>query len=302
MPARTVDLDVIIVTHNSRRDIGHLLDSLPAALSGLTADVIVVDNGSGDGSADVAERHGGCRVVRSANVGYAAGINLGVSKAAATDAILVLNPDVRLHEGSLPPLLAALRNPGVGIVAPQVRTPDGSLDRSLRREPTVLRALGLNWTGLPVFSEYVTSSSAYSHARTVDWAVGAVLLMSRECFDTINGWDESFFLYSEETDVCLRARDNGFLTRYEPRSVATHIGGQSGRNDWTHAMLIVNRVRLYRRRNGTAASWFYLWLTIMSELSWVARGHLRSRAATAALLRPSRRPAELGCGDHLMPR
>jgi GT2 family glycosyltransferase len=135
----------------------------------------------------------------------------------------------------------------------------------------------------------------------VDWALGAVLLMSRKCFDALGGWDESYFLYSEETDLSLRARDIGLLTRFEPNSVAIHIGGQSGRNNKTHAMQIVNRVRLYRRRNGVLASWCYYWLTVASELSWVARGHQQSRFAIAALLRPSLRPAELRCSDRLLP-
>jgi GT2 family glycosyltransferase len=302
MSAMGADLDVIIVTYNSIHVIGDLLDSLPAALGGLSAEVIVVDNGSGDGTADFAEERGGCRVVRSANVGYAGGINRGVMETSGANPILVLNPDVRLHELSVPPLLAALGEPGVGIVAPQIRTPQGGLDLTLRREPTVLRAMGLNWTGLSAFSEYVTGQSAYACARVVDWAVGAILLMSRECYEALGGWDESFFLYSEETDLCLRARDRGFLTRYEPLSVATHISGQSGRNEWTHAMQIVNRVRLHRRRHGKLTSWCYFSLAVMSELSWVARGQSQSKAAIAALLKPSRRPSELRCSDSLMPR
>ena len=121
----------------------------------------------------------------------------------------------------------------------------------------------------------------------MDWTLGAVLLMSRACFDALGGWDESYFLYSEETDLSLRARDLGLLTRYEPRSVAVHIGGQSGRNDKTHAMQIINRVRLYRRRNGVLASWCYYCITIVSELSWLARGQRQSRFAILGLLRPS---------------
>jgi GT2 family glycosyltransferase len=260
-----------------------------------------VDNGSFDGTADFAEKHGGCRVVRSANVGYAAGINRGVREAAPADAILVLNPDVRLHEGSVPPLLAALAEPGGGIVAPRVLTPRGHLTLSLRREPTLTRAMGLKWTGLSIFSEYIGKRSLYATAQVVDWAVGAILLMSRECYEAVDGWDESFFLYSEETDLCLRARDAGYLTRYEPLSAATHIGGHSGRNDRTHAMQIVNQVRLYRRRRGTATSWCYFWLTAVSEISRIARGRSESKAGLTALLRPSRRPVELGCNYRLMP-
>src|SRR6202161_333466 len=237
MPA---DLVAVIVTYNSAHVIGDLLDSLPKALDGLSADVVVVDNGSSDGTAELVAVLGACRVVRSANVGYAGGINRGVREAAPAQAILVLNPDVRLHPGSLPPLLAALREPRVGIVAPRVLNPAGELHLSLRREPTLPRALGLTKTRLAVFSEYVYDPSAYTRPCTVDWGLGAALLMSRECYEALGGWDETYFLFSEETDLALRARDAGLLTRSEPRSVAVHVGGQSGRRPRDHALAIAN--------------------------------------------------------------
>ena len=290
------------MTYNSAHVVCDLLDSLPAALDGLTADIVVVDNGSTDETVKFLESRGDCRVVRSANVGYAAGINRGVRAAVGADAILVLNPDTRLCERSVPPLLEALKQPDTGIVAPQVRSGEGMLEPSLRRRPTLLRALGLTATGIKLFSEYVGETEQYAHAHVVDWALGAVLLMSRACFDALGGWDESYFLYSEETDLSLRARDLGLLTRYEPCSVVVHIGGQSGRNDKTHAMQMINRVRLYRRRNGMVASWCYYCLTIASEFSWLARGQRQSRFAILGLLRPSKRPPELGCSRRLVPR
>ena len=296
-----LDLNIVIVTYNSIHVVGDLLDSLPAALGGLTADVIVVDNGSTDGTAEFVAARGGCRVVHSSNIGYAGGINRGVREAMPAEAILILNPDVRLREMSVPPLLEALQEPNVGIVAPQIRSPQGVLELSQRREPTLLRALGLTRTRLASFSEHVATPADYTYPRVVNWALGAVLLMSRKCYDALGGWDESYFLYSEETDLSLRARDIGLLTRYEPRSVAVHIGGQSGRNHKTHSMQIVNRVRLYRRRHSRLASWCYYCLTIASELSWVLRGHRQSWSAIAALLSPSRRPPELGCSERLMP-
>jgi len=295
------DIQVVIVTYNSVHVISDLLDSLPAALGDLKSDVVVVDNGSTDGTAELVAARGGCRVVRSANVGYAGGINRGAREALSAEAILILNPDVRLQKAAVLPLLEALREPNVGIAAPQVRSPQGALELSLRREPSLLRALGLNRTGLAALSEYVTNHAEYDYPRTVDWALGAVLLVSRKCYESLGGWDESFFLYSEETDFCLRARDLGFGTRYEPRSVVIHIGGGSGRNRMTHAMQIVNRVRLYRRRHGALASWCYYWLTVTSEFSWVIRGHRESLSSIAALLWPARRPRQLGCSNRIMP-
>lgn len=302
MAAMGPDLNVVIVAYNSIHVIGDLLDSLPAALGSLTCDVVVVDNGSADGTADFVAARGGCRVVRSLNVGYAGGINRGVREAVTAEAILVLNPDVRLHPESLPPLLAAVAEPGVGIAVPQVRSPSGALERSLRRKPSVLRALGMNWTGVALFSEIIADPAEYAVPRAVDWALGAAVLTSRKCYDALGGWDESYFLYSEETDLCLRAADMGLLTRYEPTSVVTHIGGQSGRNGRTHTMQAVNRARLYRRRHRALPSWCYFWLVVASELSWLLRGHRNSARAVAAMLVPAQRPRELACGDHLMPR
>jgi N-acetylglucosaminyl-diphospho-decaprenol L-rhamnosyltransferase len=294
-------LAVIIVTYNSAHVIAGLLDSIPAALGGLSADVVVVDNGSSDGTASIVEARGDCRLIRSTNIGYAGGINRGVAEAAPAAAILILNPDVILRKNSVPPLLDALAMPNVGIAVPQVRSAQNILELSLRREPTLLRALGLNRTGSARFSEYISSPMDYLSPCTVDWALGAILMVSRACYDTVEGLDESYFLYSEETDLSLRARDLGILTHYVPSSIAVHIGGQSGRTGRTHVMQIVNRVRLYRRRNSAPASWLFFCLTIISEATWVLRGHGRSREAIAALLRPSRRPAELGCSNSVMP-
>lgn len=300
MSAVMVDVAVVVVTYNSARHIGALLNSLPAALGSLSHTTVVVDNGSWDESAAIVESRGDCTLVRSENVGYAAGVNVGVRRAGPSRAILVLNPDARLEPGSAHELFGALAE-GVGIAAPRVTSEPGELVLSLRREPTLRRASGLGFTGLPMFSEYVTDPAAYRRAHTVDWALGAVLLIDRDCFDALSGFDESFFLYSEETDFCLRARDMGWRTMYVPSAGAMHIGGGSGQTGATHAMQIVNRVRLYRRRHGDVRAWLYLGLTVLSEVTWVARGHRHSWTAVVALVRPSRRPEELRCGAGILP-
>jgi GT2 family glycosyltransferase len=295
------DIALVIITYNSAHVIGDLLDSIPDALGDLDADVVVVDNGSQDGTVELVVKRADCRVIRGTNVGYAGGINRGVAAAVPCAAVLVLNPDTRLTKGCVPALAAALQQPAIGIAAPRVTDPNGALEMSLRREPTLLRAIGLNALKVPLFAEYVGRRSEYDAPHLVDWALGAVLLVSRACFDAVGGFDETYFLYSEETDFCLRARDLGYATRYEPSAVAIHVGGQSGRNDDTHVMQIINRVRLYRRRHSLAAAWAYFAVTILSEASWVVRGNHQSRAAIRALLRPRLRPAALGCSTKVMP-
>ena len=295
------DVAVVVVTYNSAEVIGELLDSLPAALDGLTADVVVVDNDSTDATRELLRARSDCRLVTAPNDGYAAGINRGVRVAAAAEFLLILNPDVRMDAGSVAPLLAALGRPGVGIAAPRVHSPDGSLHLSLRRRPTLLRASGLSRLGSPALSEHVQEQTAYERPGTVDWALGAILAVSTACARDVGDWDESFFLYSEETDYCLRARDLGWETWFEPAATAVHVGGASGRNDVTHVLQILNRVRLYRRRSGPLAGALYYALTVLAEATWLARGHHQSQAALRALLRPSTRPARLGCCDRLLP-
>ena len=294
-------VDVVVVTHNSRDVISAMLDSLPPALDGLAGRIVVVDNASTDGTPALLDERSDCVVVRAANRGYSAGINRGVEVLAGRGPILVLNPDVRLNPGCVRKLVEASQVPGTGIVAPKVLDVDGELCLSLRREPSLGRALGMSRTGRAALSEKVTDLGDYEAPRIVDWALGAVLLVTRTCHEKLGGWDESFFLYSEETDLCLRARDIGIRTRYEPRAVCTHIGGASGRSPATHAMQVVNRVRLYRRRNGLACGLLYYFLTLASEASWVIRGQSQSRTAIASLLSPRRRPAELNCSEKLLP-
>ena len=295
------DVAVVVVTYNSAAVVGALLDSLPAALDGLAADVVVVDNGSTDDTCAVLAARSDHRLVTAPNAGYAAGINCGLRHARTADAYLVLNPDVRMDPGSVRALVGALAHPGVGITAPRVRAADGSLDRSLRREPTVLRALGLSRLGLPVLSEHVQEADAYERPGPVAWALGAVLAVSASCAREVGEWDESFFLYSEETDFCLRAADAGWRTWFTPEAGAVHVGGASGRNDLTHTLQILNRVRLYRRRSGAVAGAAYYALTVLAELSWILRGHHESRASVRALLRPSARPAVLAPDRRLVP-
>jgi N-acetylglucosaminyl-diphospho-decaprenol L-rhamnosyltransferase len=294
-------LDIVVVTYNNEDVVGDLLDSLPGAVGDLDANVIVVDNGSTDNTVEVLLNRGDCKVILSSNVGYAAGINRGVREGSGADAILVLNPDTRLQEGCIAPLYSALRFPRTGIVGPRVLSSDGALYFSLRRNPTLLRALGLTRLKLPAVSELVQEAAAYEQAHVVDWAVGAVLMMTRQCFDLLAGWDESFFLYSEETDLSLRARDHGLVTRYEPQSVVVHIGGGSGRSEKTFAMQAINRVRLYGRRHNRVATWCFYGLILARELRLAARGDRGHGFVAAALLRPSLRPAELKCSPRLLP-
>jgi GT2 family glycosyltransferase len=297
-PIRTgtrVDVAVVVVTYNSALEIVPLLQALPAALDGVDANVVVVDNHSTDDTLDRVRR-----VSRSTNVvalscnrGYAAGINAGVSAAREHRAVLVLNPDVGLGKGAIPRLLAHLDEPGVGIVAPRIIDAKGDLYPSLRREPTLLRAAGVALVGgrragrYEMIGEVVTDPACYDRPTRADWAAGAMMLISAECWRSVGSWDEAFFLFSEETDFALRAKDAGWILRYVPDVVVFHRGGISmSTAPLPYALLARNRVRLYGKRHGRIATAAYRTIAGVHEGLRAVRGGPHHWAALKALLSP----------------
>jgi GT2 family glycosyltransferase/O-antigen ligase len=253
--AAVTDVVVALVTYNSENVLRDCLASLPAAMEGLSYEVIVADNASSDSTTTSAREAGAHVIDLGGNRGYSAGVNAVVAQS-ESQAVLVLNPDVRLHPGSVRPMFAALSGIDVGAAAPRIVTPDGALDPSLRRESTVLRAFGEAVLGgdragrFDALGEVVTKPDVYDHAAFPDWASGAVLLVSRRCLHEVGPWDESFFLYSEEKEFLLRARDLGYVLRYVPDATATHLRGDGATSTELRPLMMRNKVSLYRLRRG----------------------------------------------------
>ncbi|MET0132913.1 MAG: glycosyltransferase family 2 protein [Kibdelosporangium sp.] len=285
---------VVVVTYNSARVLGSCLASLQGA--DVTA-IVVVDNNSADDTCAIAENTTGLplRIVRlGRNLGYAAGINAGIASLDGYDAVLVINPDARLRPDTIPLLSKALELPGVGIAAPRLENPDGSLQPSLRRPPTVLRAwaealLGGERVGRGSLGELITDPRRYKRAGPTSWATGGVLMISASASSAAGAWDETFLLYGEETDFALRAGKLGFRTWYTPEAVVEHDGGESGTNPMLWALLTVNRVRIVRRHYGFFAWVGYYAAVVVGEALRAAAGRRTAKAALRALLRPSTR-------------
>jgi N-acetylglucosaminyl-diphospho-decaprenol L-rhamnosyltransferase len=288
----TPRIAIVVVTYNSRTLVPDLLASLPAGADGLDWHLIVADNGSSDETvATVRELAPRATVVEMGrNAGYAAGINAAVAAALPHDAILVLNPDVRLGLGCLPALWRALDHPGVGIAVPRLVDANGQLILSMRREPTVLRALGDALIGaeragrFSALGEVISNPDLYSVETLTDWAEGSTQLISESCWRACKGWDERFFLYSEETEFNLRARDGGYGTAFVPGAQAVHLEGDSARSPKLWALLATNRVRLFRLRHGLIRTILFWATTILREASRAAIGKRTSRAAVRALM------------------
>lgn len=253
----TPPVHVLVVTYNSTPVITDLLTSLDDGLAGVDHwHLTVVDNDSGDGTPDLVTRLAPqARLVpMGRNAGYAAAINAGAQHGADDEVLLVLNPDVRLHRGTVAALLAALADPRVGIAVPRLVDAAGATAPSLRRDPSVGRAWAEALLGGPRaarlgWSEQVTAPQEYQRPRDADWATGAVLAISPACRAAVGPWDESFFLYSEEVDYCQRTRDAGLTVRYVPDAVATHLSGPYGGDVDLWRLVVRNRLTLFARRH-----------------------------------------------------
>jgi N-acetylglucosaminyl-diphospho-decaprenol L-rhamnosyltransferase len=291
-----VDVAVVVVTYNSEPLLADLFASLDEGLGGASWQLVVVDNASADDTVATARRlNAAATVVETGrNAGYAAGINAGVAGAPAHGAVLVLNPDVRLRPGCVPELLRALALAGTGIAVPRLVDGDGRLIHTMRREPSVLRTLGDAVLGarraglIPVLGEVVTDPRRYTEPAVVDWAEGSTVLVSAQAWQLCGPWDESFFLYSEETDFALRVRDRGLVTRYVPTAEAIHLEGDSRESPGLWCLLNLNRVRLFRRRHGRLRTIAYWAALCLREGTRAVQGRATSRAALRALLSPRR--------------
>lgn len=296
---------VVVVTFNSAHLLPALLASLPAGLGDLPWRLAVADNDSGDGTVDTLRRlaPGATVIEMGRNAGYAAGINAAVAAAGPGRATLVLNPDVRLAPGCVPELLRVLEEEeGVGIAVPRLVDGEGALVRSMRREPTLLRAaadalIGARRAGrFPLLGEVVTDPAAYEDQATADWAEGSTQLISADCMAACGPWDEGFFLYSEETEFHLRARDAGYALRYVPTAGATHLGGESTSSAFLWTLLVANRVKLFAKRHGIVLSVLYWFVLLVRESSRSLLGKATSRRAARALLSPTRLSSPRGPG------
>lgn len=292
-------LSVVIVTYNSAATLPGLLDSLPAGLAGIQrSEVVVADNASSDRSADLAAAHPiGPRVFRTGrNGGYAAGINAALSAISPDADVLILNPDIRLLPGAAAPLAARLRD-GAGIAVPHILHEDRTEVPSLRREPSIVTA----WADALLtgrlrarfdVGETILDPARYQSDGLVDWASGAALAVAARTRRLVGEWDETFFLYSEETDFQRRARANGLTVAFVRQSEVVHIGGEYARNPHLYAMLTANRIGYFARHHRPLATAVFRLGVLAGEAIRAANGSAVHRAGLGAALRRWSPPAE----------
>ncbi|HKU63110.1 MAG TPA: glycosyltransferase family 2 protein [Gemmatimonadales bacterium] len=225
---------VAIINWNTR-------DLLRACLQSAMADgaheVIVVDNGSYDGSIDMVRREfPSVRLkVLPSNPGYGAASNIAF-RLCTTEYVLLLNSDTEIRPGALAALTGALDgHPQVGIFGPKLENPDGSLQRSVFPFPSPFISLfkrqpfAFLVSRLPGLREYYPLNFSHQTQRRVPWVLGAAQAIRRTAFDAVGGFDETYVMYYEEVDLCYRMRKAGWETRFDPTGTIMHVGGASTR-------------------------------------------------------------------------
>ncbi|QTE30257.1 glycosyltransferase family 2 protein [Pengzhenrongella sicca] len=225
----------ICVTYNSGAELDGLATSLRAATAA-PLELVFVDNGSTDDAPErVAAAHGG-RVIRAGeNLGYGRAANLG---AAGADQpwLLVVNPDISWEPGSLDVLVAAAdRYPRAGSLGPALLNPDGTVYPSARELPSLTQGVGHAlfarvWPGNPWTRTYqARQESADSAERPAGWLSGACLLLRRDAFEQVGGFDPAYFMFFEDVDLGERLSAAGWSNVYVPAARVTHVGGTSWR-------------------------------------------------------------------------
>ena len=230
-------VSVVVISYNTKDLLKQCIGSIPAGLAGnmrLAYEIIVVDNASTDGSVEMVEHKFPMAglIQNRDNKGYAYAVNKGIESTTG-DYILVLNSDIILPSGCVLPMVEYMElNPKTAIVGPQLIHPDGKWQRSYGRTPSIVKAF------LDAFFVSFVEDRVKSLARrlgfkldtkpkSVGYVDGAATLVRRKVFDEIGLFDERFFFYAEDADLCLRSRKAGWNVMFVPQNRIIHVRGAS---------------------------------------------------------------------------
>jgi N-acetylglucosaminyl-diphospho-decaprenol L-rhamnosyltransferase len=285
MTEPSVDVAVIVINFNTSALARRAVETAAADLAlapGHAWTAIIVDNASSDGGPALLQGLPQTRVIANdTNAGFGAAINQA-ARATGARLLWLLNPDCEVVPGAFATLTATLeQHPECAIAAPQLLNADGTVQASARGEPSA-------WTGLfgrhTLLTRFFPSSTVARRnlpaadlvasgvdSAPVDWVMGAAMLIRREAFDLVGGFDERYFLYWEDADLCRRLRERGWTTRYVPRARVVHAGGASAKTRSREATRAFHRsAYLYYATHVVPSPW--------NPVRWFARAALTARA------------------------
>jgi GT2 family glycosyltransferase len=280
----SLDASIILVSFNTCAVLRECLEHVQRESDGLNVEVLIVDNGSRDGSPEMVETEfPAARLIRSSvNLGFGVANNIALEQAQGRYFVL-LNSDAFLQPGSLKLAIAHMdTNPGCGLGGARLVGRDGHWQPSARMFPSVLGDL-IVWTGLAsrfpksrLFGRFDRTWADPAEPAIVDWVPGAFSIIRPDVLETVGMFDPAFFLYYEEVDLCRRIQQSGNAIWYWPDVVVVHIGGESSRHlksmefSTKESQVVLWRMRsgllYYRKHHGDRAciaKWAeigFLWL------------------------------------------
>jgi len=281
---------VVIVSFNTRDLLERCLQAVEAQTEA-PAQVIVVDNASSDGSAAmVRERFPGVQVIElDENLGFGPANNVGLAEV-ETDLVLLLNSDAFPEPDVIAQLVeAARRHPGAAVIGPRLVNADGSRQRSAWPFPTgrrkLVEAVGLHrpLRRTPFYEDLGTWD--HRSERDVAFLSGACLLLRTDVIRDVGGFDETFYLYEEETDLQRRIADRGWRVVLSPEATVMHVGGASSPDSLVRTRHFFAGQRRYLHKHGGQGSWPAAWLALVVGSTLRGRWH---RLQVARELRPRR--------------
>ena len=227
---------VVAVTYSPGESLHTFLDTLTSATH-RSLDIVLADNGSTDGSVqrEAAAREGIRIVETGGNLGYGRAANLGV-RATTAEFVVVANPDIEWEPGSLDALLSAARRwPQAAAFGPLIHTPEGAIYPSARALPSLGRGIGHAlfgwwWPSNPWTAAYRVEREE-PRERTAGWLSGSCLLLRRDAFDAVGGFDPNYFMYFEDLDLGDRFGQAGWQNVYVPSAAVCHTGGHATSRD-----------------------------------------------------------------------
>lgn len=260
------EISSVVVNYNAGK---YLLDCIASLYDQGIERIIVVDNDSSDNSQlDLKRKFPDIELVEAGtNIGYGAAINMG-SKLVTSAYMLICNPDIVLEPGSISSLVESIKlDPDVAFVGPKILNPDGTLYPSVRVFPSMIDAIGHAFVGLISpnnrFSRrYRMLDWDHSTTSMVDWISGACLLANKVHFDVLGGFDESYFMYMEDVDICWRAGQKGNKVLYNPFAKVMHVQGVSSRQH-PYKMTIEHHRSLYKFFSKIASNYQRLLLPVV---------------------------------------
>lgn len=254
-----VVVSIILVNHNSREILRKCLKSIGKQTKGIAYEIILVDNNSTDGSAEMVQADfPAVQLIRnSENRGFAAANNQGISRACG-DYMLLLNSDTEVLDGAIQKTVEFMeRHPDASVVGCRLLNRDGTLQPSCRSFPSVLNLftesffLYIIFKRSNLFGKYYMTFFNHESIREVDVVKGAYMMIRKEVFDRVGLFDESYFMYAEEMDFCYRAKKSGHKVFFYPGSQVIHLGGGSIADPQRYTRQIYDSQILFFRKHFT---------------------------------------------------